>query len=165
MLEINDAQGPHQFGNKVALFVVEGGAPDGGQGLGAPHLHPAGGFGDKGGVPGVLNPLGQGGDGPLQRFFLPMVASRGPVQDLFQASGAGDHLEDRLAFAAQSPLVNGMIWIAFHGHELVVDRVGYKPAANAAERADGGGLGGSFGFGRMHEAGPALTDKDHVIQA
>ena len=91
------------------------------------------------GVPGGLDPLGQGLHGPIQGFLFPVVAARGPVAHLFQAPGAGDHLKDRLAFAAQGPLVDGMVRVAFHVHQFAVFGVGHQAAAHAAIGTDGGG--------------------------
>ena len=39
VFQIDDAQGPGQFGQEIAFFVVQGGPADGGQGLGAVHRH------------------------------------------------------------------------------------------------------------------------------
>ena len=120
---------------------------------------------DETGVPGGLDPLRQGLHGPVQVLFLPVVAARGPVAHLLQAPGAGDHLKDRLAFAAQGPLVDGMVRIALHIHQFAVLGVGHQAAAHPAKRADGGGDRGLGDLGGLHRSGPPGTRQDDVREA
>ena len=165
VLQIDHAQASHQFADEVALLVVEGRPADGGQGLGAVDRRPGGRFADKGGVPGGLDALGQGLHGPVQGFFFPVIGPRGPVAHLLQAPGAGDHLEDRLAFAAQGPLVDGVVGIAFNVDEFAPPGIGNETAADAAKGADGGGDLSVFGLGGMHGAGPPGARQDNAREA
>jgi len=79
----------------------------------------------------------QGGDAihsAIQVPHLPFACARSPVQHLGGAIGIDMQLKGRCALGAQTPFVVRAARIAFDVHNLAVDRVDQRRAANRAKR-------------------------------
>jgi len=89
---------------------------------------------DKGFIARLLHQVGDAIHGAIQVPHLPFGCARSPVQHLGGAIGIDMQLKGRCALGAQAPFVVRAARIAFDVHNLAVDRVDQRRAANGAER-------------------------------
>ena len=147
VIDVHQAVGAGEDGHGPALFAVDVGAAQMGNGLDTVDGLPFRILLDEAGVTLFLEVPRDAIDGEIPILFLPLVAVGRAVQYLFQAAVVGFRgLVDARSLRAQRAFIDGMFGVAFDIDDLAGLRIGaaQKPTPHRTVAADGGGLFGGF---------------------
>src|SRR5215510_15052588 len=145
MLDVHQAEGPHEFHQEVGLLVVQRRAAETGDGLRAVDgiaVHNR----LEAGVARLFHPCSDPLQGPVPGLLLPRLAARSAIEHLLQAPRVVDHLDSRSPLTAERAFADRMGRIALDVDHVAVARGDDLAATDAAKGADGGRLGGAAGF-------------------